>query len=58
MQMVHLNIMIVRFSKEQSNSGILAGSDSSKCDGRLQSTVYYIKRREIRVWQFNGGAKC
>ena len=49
MQMVHLNIMIVRFSKEQSNSGILAGSDSSKCDGRLQSTVYYIKRREIRV---------
>ena len=39
MQMVHLNVMIVRFSKVQSNSGILAGSDSSKCNGRLQSTV-------------------
>ena len=39
MQMVHLNIMIVRFSKEHSNSGILEGSDSSKWDGRLQSAV-------------------
>ena len=39
MQMVHLNIMIVRFSKKQSNSGILEGSDFSKWDGRLQSAV-------------------